>query len=100
MHGPLMQSNLVNRRRALQRIALASALPFASRPADARLTAVLDETFDRLVKAEGYDNNGPGLACLVQQSGWPVFMRCVGLATLHNRAPVTSKTMFELASVS
>src|SRR5436190_7237918 len=86
------------RRRAISRIAAAVALPFVASPSASH--AKLDDTFDRLARAEGYDDAGPGLAVAIQERGQPVFSRCIGLATLHDRRPVTPKTMFELASVS
>jgi CubicO group peptidase (beta-lactamase class C family) len=87
------------RRRAIARIAAAVALPFGVSPS-ASYANSLDDTFDRLARAEGYDDAGPGLAVAIQERGKPVFSRCIGLATLHDRRPVTPKTMFELASVS
>jgi CubicO group peptidase (beta-lactamase class C family) len=87
------------RRQALTRIAAAAAWPFLASRSEASANR-LDNVFDRLVEAQGYDNAGPGLAVLIQDAGKPTFMRCVGLATIHDRRPVTPKTMFELASVS
>ena len=60
----------------------------------------LDTSFDELVKSVGYTKEGPGLAVLVHQPGQPEYIRCTGLATLNQRQPVTSSTMFELASVT
>lgn len=87
------------RRAAMTRIAASVALPFLAWPSGASAGA-LDDAFDRLVRAEGYDDAGPGLAVAIQERGRPVFSRCIGLATIHDRRPVTTKTMFELASVS
>ncbi|MBX3444011.1 MAG: serine hydrolase [Planctomyces sp.] len=90
-----------SRRRALMTIGAAASCSVLGLPIPARGAARrLDGPFDRLVKSEGFTDDGPGLAVLVQQQGQPAYMRCVGLATLEDRRPVTPQTMFELASVT
>ncbi len=93
-------SRLISRRDALHRLAAGTALAAALTPSRACAARKLDDPFDRLVRSEGFTDDGPGLAVLAQQRGQPAFMRCVGLATLKDRMPVTPQTMFELASVS
>lgn len=61
-----------------------------------RLVAAIDQ----LVEKSDITPDGPGIAILVQQPGRLLFKKGYGLANLKSRAPITSKTMFELASVS
>jgi CubicO group peptidase (beta-lactamase class C family) len=60
----------------------------------------LEEAFDHLVKRRGFVPDGPGLAVLVRRPGRVILRRCAGLARLRDRAPITPRTTFELASVS
>ncbi|WP_397568561.1 serine hydrolase domain-containing protein [Schlesneria sp. T3-172] len=90
-----------SRREMLKRLGFASCIGLVGRPREMQAAERrLDVPFDRLVQSFGYDNEGPGLAVLVHQSGQPEYMRCVGLATIKDRQPVTTATMFELASVT
>lgn len=93
----------VSRRTALRALASLSSLHAVGDSLSAAPTP-LEKAFDDLVAREGFTANGPGLAVMSRQSGGPhhgqVFVRSVGLARLKDRTPVTSDTMFELASVS
>lgn len=60
------------------------------------LVAAIDEA----VKQQGITADGPGVAVMVIQPGRLLFMKGYGLANLRDNAPITSQTMFELASVS
>jgi CubicO group peptidase (beta-lactamase class C family) len=42
----------------------------------------------------------PGAAVVVTVKGKPVFKKCYGLADVEHNLPITSKTMFNLASVA
>jgi CubicO group peptidase (beta-lactamase class C family) len=87
-------------RRSVLQIATATSLSLVTGVKSTFAESPLDGPFDRLVKSHGFTADGPGLAVLVQQKDQPAFMRCVGLATLHDHKKVTPQTMFELASVS
>jgi CubicO group peptidase (beta-lactamase class C family) len=89
-----------SRRLAIARMSAAVSLPLLGWSSEAQAGTPLENAFDRLVRAEGYKDDAPGLAVMVQQPGQPAFIRCAGAATLKEPRPVTSKTMFELASVS
>lgn len=62
--------------------------------------AALVAAIDALVKKQGITPEGPGVAILVVQPGQFVFKKGYGAAHLQDHAPITSQTMFELASVS
>ncbi|MFO0608343.1 MAG: serine hydrolase domain-containing protein [Polyangiales bacterium] len=66
--------------------------PAARRRLEARVAAI--------VAAAGVRADTPGCAVLVQRCGRPVLARGYGLADLSRRAPITTETRFELASVS
>lgn len=57
------------------------------------------ERADQLLRA-WYDPASPGAAVAVVRSGKIVFQRTIGLANVETGAPITSKTRFDLASVS
>lgn len=42
----------------------------------------------------------PGAAVVVTEKGQPIFKQCYGLADVEHNIPITSKTMFNLASVA
>jgi CubicO group peptidase (beta-lactamase class C family) len=65
-------------------------------PPDAALVAAIDD----LVRKNGFTDERPGLAVLVHQPGRFVVSKGYGLADLDRQAPVTPRTLFELASVS
>jgi len=46
------------------------------------------------------EDSEPGAAVVVIEKGQPVFKRCYGLANVEHQIPVTSATVFNLASVS
>jgi len=54
---------------------------------------------DRLFK-EQITKSTPGAAAVVTEKGKPIFKKCYGLANLEHSIPITSKTVFNLASVS
>jgi CubicO group peptidase (beta-lactamase class C family) len=54
---------------------------------------------DRLFK-ERITQNTPGAAVVVTKKGEPIFKQCYGLADVEHNIPITSKTMFNLASVA
>jgi CubicO group peptidase (beta-lactamase class C family) len=54
---------------------------------------------DRLF-AERKSQSTPGAAVVVTKKGKPIFKRCYGLADVEHKIPITSKTMFNLASVA
>ena len=85
----------------LKRLGIAACLsPLAGWKEAYAADRKLDAPFDELIQSVGFTKDGPGLAVLVHQPGQPEYMRCTGLATLKERQPVTSSTMFELASVT
>ena len=55
---------------------------------------------DKLVTKLGFTADGPGVAIWVDQPGRLHFEKGYGLANLRSHDPITSKTLFELASVS
>jgi CubicO group peptidase (beta-lactamase class C family) len=65
-----------------------------------RTDEVLVAKVDRLVASIGIKSDGPGLAILIRQPGRVRFAKGYGLANLEDRTPVTSTTLFELASAS
>ena len=75
------------------------AAPLAlSRSAIAATT--LEDAFDEIARKRGFTQDTPGLAVLVRRPDRVVLQRCTGLARLDNKMPITSGTMFELASVT
>src|SRR5262245_15179379 len=54
----------------------------------------------KLVEEYGVTAEQPGVAVLVYQPGKMLVQYGWGLANLDSRAPITTQTMFELASVS
>jgi CubicO group peptidase (beta-lactamase class C family) len=54
---------------------------------------------DRLF-AERISKSAPGAAVVVTKKGKPIFERCYGLADMEHKIAITSKTMFNLASVA
>src|SRR5215207_4425620 len=80
-------------------LAAAAAAPFAAwcRPARA---ATLEDAFDKLVRAEKFTPDGPGLAVLVRKPGRVILQRCFGLARLEDKVAITPRTTFELASAT
>lgn len=65
------------------------------RPSDALVKAI-----GKVVAKHGYLADEPGLAILIQAPGRASFAKGYGLANLDSNAPITPRTMFELASVS
>lgn len=55
---------------------------------------------DRVIKRHGFTDTEPGVAVLIHQPGEMLFQKGYGLANLATKQPITSQTMFELASVS
>jgi CubicO group peptidase (beta-lactamase class C family) len=55
----------------------------------------VDRLFTGRIKA-----SEPGAALVVTVKGKPIFKNCYGLADLEHKVPITSKTMFNLASVA
>lgn len=55
---------------------------------------------DKLVERNGVHADEPGVAILIRQPGKLTFHKGYGLANLKTKAPITPRTMFELASVS
>ncbi|QOI97089.1 MAG: beta-lactamase family protein [Flammeovirgaceae bacterium] len=47
-----------------------------------------------------FNPDEPGAAVLILKSGQPVFSKSYGLADLHSKEPITSKTLFNLGSIS
>lgn len=92
-----MSQPILSRRHAMAQLGGTIALLGLAGSADA---GPLERGFDRLARAEGYDDKGPGLAVLVQARRGPLLMGSIGLARLKDHKPVTPATMFELASVS
>jgi CubicO group peptidase (beta-lactamase class C family) len=45
-------------------------------------------------------DNEPGVAVIIVKNGRIIFNKCYGLADIEHNVPITSKTMFNLASVS
>jgi CubicO group peptidase (beta-lactamase class C family) len=88
----------VSRRQALA--AIAGSLSFALGTRRASAASPIDREFQKLVAAEGFTSDGPGLVVMSRRNKEEPFFGCVGLATLHDQRPVTPQTMFELASVS
>jgi CubicO group peptidase (beta-lactamase class C family) len=54
---------------------------------------------DRLFK-EQITQTTPGAAVVVTEKGKPIFKHCYGLADMEHNIPITSKTLFNLASVT
>jgi CubicO group peptidase (beta-lactamase class C family) len=54
---------------------------------------------DRLFR-ERITQTTPGAAVVVTEKGKPIFRQCYGLANVEHNIPITSKTMFNLASVT
>ena len=82
--------------RILCRCLAAALLLLNNAVADDQLT----EAIDRLAASEGITDDGPGVAVLVFQPGKINFRKGYGLADLKSEAPITTRTMFELASIS
>lgn len=95
-----MSQILQSGRRAFLQAAAAASASLLSATPHGLAESPLDRPVDDLVKSLGFSGDEPGLAVLIQEAGQPPFMRCVGLARLHDRRTVTPQTMFELASVS
>ncbi|HVX15310.1 MAG TPA: serine hydrolase domain-containing protein [Pirellulales bacterium] len=84
-------------RLVLPHVALVVLLLVSSRvAAETPLAAAID----RLVKKQGFTDEGPGVAILIVQPGRTTFKKGYGLAKLHPKTPITPETLFELASVS
>jgi CubicO group peptidase (beta-lactamase class C family) len=62
--------------------------------------ATLEEQVDELIHEYGVRPGGPGVAVMVLDAKAVRLKRCVGLANLTTKAPITPATTFELASVS
>ena len=60
----------------------------------------LTEAVDALVEEEDITEDGPGVAVMIIQPGEINFRKAYGVADLKTKAPITPRTMFELASVS
>jgi CubicO group peptidase (beta-lactamase class C family) len=89
------------RRSVLALVVLAAmACSETTAPAQERGNEALEKAVDRLVRAEGVVRSEPGVAILVFQPGRRAFKKGYGLATLDDRQPITSSTLFELASLS
>jgi CubicO group peptidase (beta-lactamase class C family) len=80
-------------------LAAALAAPLVARRRAGAATP-LDDAFDDLIRKRGLTPDAPGLAVLVRRPERAVLERCIGLARLKDRTPVTPRTTFELASVS
>lgn len=95
-----MSLSRLTRRESLRLLAAASGLSLGAVPQPAAAATPLEQAFDKLVRAEGFTDDAPGLAVMARRGDAAPFYRCVGLARLKDRRPVTPQTMFELASVS
>lgn len=95
-----MSLSRLTRRESLHLLAAASGLSLGAVPRPAVAATPLEEAFDKLVRAEGFTDDAPGLAVMARRGDAAPFFRCVGLARIKDRRPVTPQTMFELASVS
>lgn len=92
-----MPNSELSRRQALATMAGACGLVLGSSPLKA---GPRHAAFRRLAEAEGFTDDGPGLAVMARQGQEPPFYGSIGLARLYDKQPVTPRTMFELASVS
>ncbi len=85
-------------RRAFLAAGVAAPLVAWARPAAA--ATPLEDAADGLLRKRGFTADGPGVAVLVRRPGRVVLERCIGLAHLADKVPITARTVFELASVS
>lgn len=81
-------------------IAIATALLFAvSASANAQATADLSRRADSLLQVFS-TGDAPGLAVAVVRDGKVLYAKGQGYANLEHRVPITSSTVFDVASVS
>lgn len=71
------------------------AAQVAEHNASGTLAAAVDSLFDGIDGA-----SDPGAAVLVVRDGQVLLRRCYGLANLEHQAPITSSTVFDVASLS
>jgi D-alanyl-D-alanine carboxypeptidase len=79
--------------------ALALALAFAPRGAQAQDSAAVATAIDRTL-TEAYPANGPGAAILVARGGRVLLRKGYGLANVERGTAVTPETVFRIASVT
>jgi len=63
-----------------------------------KIDAAIDKQIDRLFS--GYNSTTPGVAVAVVKDGKIIFKKGYGAANLEYDMPVTTKTVFQIASVS
>lgn len=63
--------------------------------ADHRIQSDLDAYFSSFFKQDE-----PGAAILILKNGQPVFSKSYGISDIENKVPITSKTLFNLGSLS
>jgi CubicO group peptidase (beta-lactamase class C family) len=58
------------------------------------------EQLDQLVNSTAAKPNGPGLSVAVYRNGALVYVKAIGLSDLDHQVPITSRTVFDIASMS